>query len=78
MIEKKVYEVISKSLNIEPALLHEELGPGDMSEWDSLGHQTLIADLERHFQVKLDIDEVLDMETVGDIVEILQEKMTVI
>lgn len=73
MIEK-IYATISKSLRIEIEQLNEDLGPGDIAEWDSLAHQTLILALEEEFNTKLDIDDVLDMETVGDIVEIIEKK----
>ena len=48
------------------------MGPGDIPEWDSLGQQNLIMALEQKFKIKLDIDEVLEMETVEDIIDTLQ------
>ena len=76
-MKEKLYKVIAKSLNIDPASINDDLGPGDISEWDSLANQSLILDLEKEFQLKLEIDEILDMETVGDIIEILEGKITI-
>ena len=76
-MREKIYKVIAKSLNIDPSSLQEDLGPGDITEWDSLNHISLISALEQEFQVKLDVDEALDMETVGDIVEIFEEKIKI-
>ena len=72
---EKIYQGIAKSLGVDRASLKEDLGPGDITEWDSFAHQALIVDLEQTFAVNLDIDEVLEMETVGDIVEIIEKKL---
>tara|TARA_A100001015_G_scaffold309849_1_gene410059 strand:- start:3788 stop:4021 length:234 start_codon:yes stop_codon:yes gene_type:complete len=76
-MKEKLYNIIAKSLNIDKSLINEDLGPGDITEWDSLANQNLILALEQEFQLNFDIDEVLDMETVGDIIEILEEKITI-
>ncbi len=76
-MQERVYKVIAKSLNVDQSSLNDDLGPGDITQWDSLAHQALILSLEQEFEVRLDIDEVLDMETVGDIVEILEQKTSI-
>ena len=76
-MKENLYNIIAKSLNIDKSVINEDLGPGDISEWDSLANQNLILALEQEFQLNFDIDEVLDMETVGDIIEILEEKISI-
>ena len=41
--------------------------------WDSVGHMTLIAEIENVFDVTLDTDEIIDMSDVSKAVEILQK-----
>ena len=77
-MKKNIYKEISKVLNIKTSLLKDETGPGDLPEWDSLGHQNLILALEHKFKLKFNIDEVLEMESVGEIIEIIEEKIKVI
>jgi acyl carrier protein len=72
---EKIYATISSTLKIEIEQLNDDLGPGDIAEWDSLAHQGLILALEEEYNIKLDIDDVLDMETVGDIIEIIEKKL---
>ena len=72
---EKIYATISKTLKIEMDQLKDDLGPGDIAEWDSLAHQELILALEEEYDIKLDIDDVLDMETVADIIEIIEKKL---
>ena len=46
---------------------------GDIPQWDSLGHISLISHLEKEFNLSIDVDQSLEMETIEDIVEILNE-----
>ena len=74
-MKNEILKVIANSLNIDLKKLTDEMGPGDIPEWDSLGHQNLIMALENKYKIKLDIDEVLEMETVEEIIDILQAKV---
>lgn len=75
MIKDKVHDLISDFLKIDINSITDDLGPGDIEEWDSLAHQGLILELEKTFEIKLDIDDILEMESVEEIVEIMTEKM---
>ena len=75
MIKDKVHDLILDFLKIDINSITEDLGPGDIEEWDSLAHQGLILELEKAFEIKLDIDDILEMESVEEIVEIMTEKM---
>ena len=77
MIKEKVRELISNFLKIDIKLINDDLGPGDIEEWDSLAHQGLILELEKEFEIKLDVDDILDMESVAEIVEILMQKIKI-
>ena len=76
-MKNDILKVISDTLNINIETLSEDMGPGDTPEWDSLGHQNLILALESKFKIKLDIDEVLEMETIEDIVDTIKEKLKI-
>ena len=53
---------------------HTGLAVGDIGEWDSLAHLRIIAAVEREFEIRLDDEEMLDIETIRDIVKLLQAK----
>ncbi len=72
-IRDKVYSVAARVFATSTAELNDELSVGDIKEWDSLGQTALVAALEKEFSCEFDIDEVLDMESLGDIVEIIGE-----
>jgi acyl carrier protein len=47
----------------------------DVEDWDSLNHTRLIAEVQKHFKVKLSLREVMKLQNVGDMVTLLQAKV---
>lgn len=72
-LEKKVFEVIAATLKVSVNDLKIDIGAGDIQEWDSLGHTNVILAIEEAFDTVFDIEEALEIETIQDIIEILQE-----
>ena len=35
----------------------------DINEWDSVGHMSLIAELEDYFEIEMDIDDITDFSS---------------
>jgi len=46
----------------------------DIDEWDSLAHLSLIVAIEAKFNIKFSMDEVVDMQNVGNIIKIIEAK----
>lgn len=46
----------------------------DISAWDSMHHVLLIDQIEKHFQVEFDLNELVEFHCVGDIVASLSSK----
>jgi len=64
-------------LKVFPSLngeINENWGPDQIEEWDSLGHLNLVMVLGEKFDVSLEFNEVMSIETVGDIYKVLNEK----
>jgi acyl carrier protein len=64
-------EVVSSVFGVEPQSLDESSSPESVEGWDSMGHVNLVTALEQHFDVSIDIDDVMEMGSVGKIREIL-------
>lgn len=73
----QVQAAFQQSFGVDPQLISLETGPDDVSGWDSAGHLFLISNLEQALGVSLDVDEVMEMETVRDIVRVLEAKLAV-
>lgn len=71
-MEEKFRALLIQQLKIDPAVYSEDLGAGDIPEWDSLAHMNLIMTVEREFRVTFDVADAVDLETVGDFLEVLK------
>jgi acyl carrier protein len=50
----------------------EAMAIGANPEWDSIGHMALVAELEDLFGITLDTDDIVDMSSYAESVEILR------
>lgn len=53
-----------------------ETSADDVDEWDSLNHTVMIVEVEKHFNIKFKLKEVLSFQNVGDMVNIIHGKVT--
>ncbi len=66
-----IRQFVAETLGVDPQLLDDEVGVGDLPEWDSLAQVALVAGLERRFGRPIDVDEAFELESVGDIIDLL-------
>ena len=59
------------ALAITPEQLTEDLCYQDITEWDSVGHMNLIAELESAFDIMMDTDDIIDFSSYEKGKEIL-------
>lgn len=67
-IGRAVLGVVSATFGIPLDDLELTMRPGNLQEWDSLGHIMLIEALEEEFGVQLSEEEVFDVESISDLV----------
>ena len=72
----KIREAFQASFDVDPQLITLQTSASDIPGWDSVGHLSLASNLEQIFQINLDVDELMDMESVSDIVRILESKLS--
>ncbi len=51
--------------------LGDEMGFDDVPGWDSLGHMLLVSELESRLGLKLDMDEIVRMNSIGKVRELV-------
>jgi len=64
-------QIFSDALGIELAQVSDALSYQGIPQWDSVAHMGLIAQLEDHYGVLLDTDDIIDMSSVAKAREIL-------
>ena len=70
-------KIFSESLKISFSQIIDTLEYNTISEWDSLGHMSIIANIEKTFDIMMDTDDIIDMNSFGKAKEILNKKYNV-
>tara|TARA_B110000977_G_scaffold27605_1_gene34942 strand:+ start:857 stop:1096 length:240 start_codon:yes stop_codon:yes gene_type:complete len=76
--KKKYQEIFIKSLAINEKNFNEDIKYNDVPEWDSIGHMTLISDLEDGFEINIETDDIVDFSSFKKGIEILEKYNIVI
>ena len=68
---EKYKEAFIKALEIEKSKLSDKLKYNEIPEWDSIGHMSLMSELEDKFSITIDTDDIVDFESFNKGKEIL-------
>ena len=66
-MSKKLFNIISRVMEIKSSELTDESGPEDVENWDSYNGLLLIDEIESEFNVKFTIEEIFDINSIADI-----------
>ena len=72
-LKDKYIEIFTKSLSIDKKKFNEKIKYNDIPEWDSIGHMTLVADLEEGFNISMDADDIIDFSSFNKGIQILKK-----
>lgn len=72
---KKLNKIISEHLKISEDQIKDEISYEEESNWDSVTHLKMIADIEEELNINFDIDEIISLETVGKIKDLVIRKI---
>ena len=70
---EKYKKAFTDSLSIETSTLNNNLKYNEIPEWDSIGHMTLISDLEEKFDISIETDDIVDFSSYEKGIEILKK-----
>ncbi len=76
LIESKLTEIFREVFNDSALVLQEDMTANDVENWDSLTHMMMIAKVEEAFGVKFRLKELNKLKRVGDIIAVLEEKLS--
>ena len=75
-ISSQVQDIFRTILNSESINLNDETTANDVEGWDSLTHVQLISEIEKHFNIKFSLKEMLSWKTVGKMVDCIEKKVS--
>jgi len=70
---KKYNEAFIKVLSIPESKLTDDLEYNSVPEWDSLGHMSLMTELEHTFGISMETDDIINFSTFKTGKEILKK-----
>ena len=70
---EKYKQAFIDSLSIDQKLLNKDIKYNEVPEWDSIGHMTLMSDLEEKFKINIDTDDIVDFSSFKKGMEILKK-----
>ena len=71
--KKKYIEIFIKSFSIDEKKFNEKIKYNDIPEWDSIGHMTLMSDLEDGFNISINTDDIIDFSSFKKGIQILKK-----
>jgi acyl carrier protein len=71
--EDQVIAAFARTLGIDASQVTDELRYNTIPQWDSIAHMSVVAALEEAFGIMIDMDDVIDMSSVGKAREILRK-----
>ncbi len=72
---KKLNEVFQNIFDDEDIMVDDATTADDIEDWDSLEHINLVVAIEKKFRVKFDMDEVSKMKNVGEMMDIILQRV---
>lgn len=74
-IKNKVCEIVAEICSVEVSEVNENSTVGDFPQWDSVGHLSILSQVEEAFDISFEPEEMMEMEDVKDIVEAVNAKL---
>lgn len=63
----RVQEVFRKTFEKPDLIITDTLSPKDLKKWDSLNHVILISEIEKVFNIRFELQDMLESRNAGDI-----------
>lgn len=70
----EVLTTVQGVFQVDPDSVSLETNANDIPAWDSVGHLSLCGRLEETFQIRLDVEDITDLDSVHAIVSRIRAK----
>ena len=65
--KKRLREIVAKVLLLQESEVNDRISRKDAEAWDSLAHLMLINEIEATFEVSFSDDDIVKIDTIGDL-----------
>lgn len=74
--EQAIQAIFRKVFKDDSFIIKEDLTPNDIFGWQSLTHMELINAIEKNFNLRFTLKEVMSINTIGDIASLIENKLS--
>ena len=74
-IKNKIFEIIAGICNVAVSEINENSTVGDFPQWDSVGHLSILSQVEEAYDISFEPEEMMEIEDVNDIVAAVNNKL---
>jgi len=71
---KAIQPLFNNVFEREDLVITRETSAQDVEEWDSLAQIDLVVSMEKKFDIKFSLDELIELQNVGDAVDLIVNK----
>ena len=71
--ENRLREIVTKVLLLQESEVNDGISRKDAEAWDSLAHLMLINEIEATFEVSFSDDDIVKIDTIGDLKDKLRK-----
>jgi acyl carrier protein len=71
----RLQTIFREVFQIPGLIISSSTSPSDIPAWNSLNHVRVIAAVEKDFNFRFSLEELMEISHVGDIIRILSEKV---
>ncbi|MBO7562768.1 MAG: acyl carrier protein [Bacteroidales bacterium] len=72
---EQVIEIVASVCEVDKTEVTPESTVGDFPAWDSMGHLSILSQVEETFGISFEPEEMMELEDVSDIVKAIENKM---
>jgi acyl carrier protein len=74
-IIEQINTIIVELFDNDSIVIQEDTKASDIEEWDSLTHIRVITAIEKHFNIRFDLNELLTFNNIGELSMDILKKM---
>ena len=72
---EKIIEIVATTCDVDKSGVTENSTVGDFPAWDSVGHLSILSNVEETFDISFEPEEMMEIEDVKDIVNAVNAKL---
>lgn len=72
--KQTIIKIMSELFEVPAEKITMDAGIGDFPKWDSLGHLSLLQEIQDELDIEFEPEEIIELENVEDIVKLAEQK----